>query len=104
MGKRKRRQFTSAFKAQVVLEVLSGSKTQAEVCREHQLSPTLLATWRTIFVDNVESVFESLQDTSVDHNRIAELEQLAGRQALEIEILKKASTLLDRSNRNGRLS
>jgi hypothetical protein len=42
-----------------------------------------------------------------DHEqmRIAELEQLIGRQAYELEILKKASRLLPgRSSRNGRSS
>ena len=33
----KRRSFSPAFKAQVVLELLSGTKTKAQICREHQL-------------------------------------------------------------------
>jgi transposase len=35
-----RRQFTAEFKAQVVLELLSGAKSSAELCREHQIGPT----------------------------------------------------------------
>jgi transposase-like protein len=35
MPKRRRRSFTAAFKAQVVLEVLSGLRSQAEVARQH---------------------------------------------------------------------
>ena len=35
----KRRNFSAEFKAEVVLAVLSGAKSQAEVCREHRLSP-----------------------------------------------------------------
>ena len=31
----KRRRFTPEFKAQVVLEVLTGARTAAEACREH---------------------------------------------------------------------
>ena len=31
----KRRTFTPEFKAQVVLEELSGIKSKAEICREH---------------------------------------------------------------------
>lgn len=34
---RKRRAFSAEFKARVVLEVLSGAKNAAEVCREHRL-------------------------------------------------------------------
>ena len=35
MAKRKRRNFTPEFKAEVVLEALSGESSQAEVCRRH---------------------------------------------------------------------
>ncbi len=38
MAKRKRRSFTPEFKAEVVLEALSGESSQAEVCRRHSLS------------------------------------------------------------------
>jgi hypothetical protein len=37
----KRRQFTVHFKAEVVLSVLSGVKSQAEVCRDYQLTPQM---------------------------------------------------------------
>ena len=40
MAKRKRRNFTPEFKAEVVLEALSGESSQAEVCRRHNLSET----------------------------------------------------------------
>jgi transposase-like protein len=40
---KQRRTFSPEFKAQVVLEVLSGAKTQAEACREYQLEPELLS-------------------------------------------------------------
>ena len=33
MAKRKRRRFTPEFKAEVVLEALSGETSQAELCR-----------------------------------------------------------------------
>ncbi len=47
---RQRRQFSAEFKARVVLEVLSGQKRAAEVCREHQLKPDLLSRWKADFV------------------------------------------------------
>jgi len=37
-----RRRFTADFKAQVVLELVSGAKSAAELCRYHQLNPQLL--------------------------------------------------------------
>ena len=42
----KRRKFTPAFKAEVVLEVLSGATSQvSEVCRRHNLSADQLSKW-----------------------------------------------------------
>ena len=38
----KRRAFPAALKAEVVLPLLCGAKTQAELCREQELSPQLL--------------------------------------------------------------
>ncbi len=38
MAKRKRRTFTAEFKAEVVLEALTGKSSQAEVCRRHNIS------------------------------------------------------------------
>jgi transposase-like protein len=89
---RKRRSFSPEFKAQVVLEVLSGAKTQAEVCREHQLQPTLFALWRTTFLERAPFLFRANEVQSQEALRIAELERLLGQQALELEILKKGST------------
>jgi hypothetical protein len=51
------------------------------------------------------TVFEAEGLNDQDQVRIAELEQLVGRQAYELEILKKASRLLSGpASRNGRSS
>jgi hypothetical protein len=42
----------------------------------------------------VAKVFQSDEERSQEQVRIAELERLVGRQALELEVLKKASRLL----------
>jgi transposase len=94
MPRRKRRTFTAEFKAEVVLELLSGKRTSAELCRAHQLSPSLLSLWKETFTDRLPLLFEGEERLSQDQARIAQLEQLLGRQALELELLKKASRLL----------
>ena len=100
---RKRRRFTPQFKAQVVLEVLTGAQSPAEVCRRHALSPNLLTTWKATFLEKAHTLFQGDEPRDEDQARIAELEQLLGRATRQIEILKKASTLLDAaSTRNGR--
>ena len=45
MAKRKRRNFTPEFKAEVVLESLRGESSQAELCRRHNLSADQLSKW-----------------------------------------------------------
>jgi transposase-like protein len=105
MPRRTRRTFTPEFKVQMVLELLTGQRSQAELCRQHQLSPSLLALWKDTVLERLPLLFQ--EDTRLDqqHARVAELEQLVGRQALELEILKKASRLLPgNADRNGRWS
>jgi putative transposase len=98
----RRRKFTAEFKAQVVLAILSGQKTAAEVCREYGLKPSVLSVWKATLLANAPKLFENGSQTTQEQVRIAELERLAGRLTLELEIVKKASSIfLSTSNRNG---
>lgn len=102
---RSRRAFSADFKAKLVLDLLTGAATPAELCRKHNLKPNLLAYWKTAVLERLHTVFESDGKAQQDQLRIAELEQLLGRQAYELEILKKASRLLTGSPpSNGRSS
>ena len=42
----KRRRFTPQFKAEVVIEILTGQSSQAELCRKHNLSDIMDARAR----------------------------------------------------------
>ena len=100
---RNRRAFSAEFKARVVLEVLSGSKSAAEVCREHQIKPQLFASWKAQFLENAPQLFAQGRNQDGDQSRIHELERLLGQKTLELEIAKKASDILtSHQNRNGR--
>ncbi len=90
----KRRQFTATFKAEVVLAMLSGHKSLAEVSREYRVKPEIIARWRRHFLENVAGVFEkSHTATSEAEARIAELERALGKKTLELEVAKKASSI-----------
>ena len=91
---RERRQFTAEFKARVVLDILSGVQSPAEVCRKHSLAPNLVALWKSAFLERAHLVFDTDSARSNEQARIAELEQVLGRMTLENEILKKASSRL----------
>ena len=86
---RKRGRFTPEFKAQVVLDLISGQTSPAEACRKHTLSPNLLWTCKA------HTLFQPDEQREGDQARIAELERMLGRATLQNEILKKASMLLD---------
>jgi putative transposase len=104
---RSRRTFSAEFKAQLVLQLIRSDVSQAELCRKHNLTPQLLANWKAIVLQHLPTLFEAEGNTGQDHDqtRIAELEQLIGKQAYELDILKKASRLLrGPAKRNGRLS
>lgn len=88
------RKFSPEFKAKLVLEVISGSKTAADICREHKLKPDLLSKWKATFMANAATVFQSAEAVDPAQARITELERLAGRLALELEVAKKASQFL----------
>ena len=91
---RPKRSFPADFKAQVVLQLLSGAASSAELCRKHNIKPQLLSNWKDVVVQRMPTLFNGNDESALLHLRIAELEQLVGRQALEIEILKKASRML----------
>ena len=104
MSRRTRRTFTPEFKAKVVLDVLTGTAAQAEVCRRHQISPTLFGLWKATLLDRLSSVFQADDERSAEAARVAELERLVGQQALELAALKKASTWRGGATNNGGMS
>ena len=104
MPKRRRRSFTPQFKAQVVLEVLSGQRSASEAARLHKLKPELISRWKDIALEGLEGLFEGDDQRSRDQDRIAELERMVGRLTMELEVAKKVSTLLPSAlTRYGRL-
>jgi len=105
MPKRRRRSFTPQFKAQVVLEVLAGLESQAEIARHHKLKPELISRWKDIALEGLEVLFQGDDQREGDQYRIAELERMVGRLTMELEVAKKASALLPSTlRRDGRSS
>ena len=92
-----RRAFTAEFKAQIVLELITGKKTVAELSREHSIKDNLIYNWRTQFVERAgrPRVFQEEAEYSAVYARNTELEQMIGRLTMQIEALKKASLWLD---------
>jgi transposase-like protein len=100
---KKRRTFTAEFKAERVLEILTGEFMPAEVCRAHLLLPQQLSEWKTEFITNAPLVFQRDAESEMRAARVAELERHVGRLTLDLEASKKVSRLLSPAgHRNGR--
>lgn len=104
MSKRKRRKFSAELKAEVVLAVLTGEKSQAEVCREQQVSAQQFSAWKQQFLQNAAQAFQKPLSAG-ESEQIAELERMVGRLTMQLEIAKKASSILtSASSNNGKWS
>ncbi len=90
-----RRRFTPEFKVRVVLELISGAKSLAEVCRHYQLNPQTATRWKGEFLEKAPQLFQTREQDNQEQARIGELERLIGRLSLELEIAKKASAMLN---------
>ncbi len=88
-----RRRFTPEFKAEVVLQYLSGQKSAAEICREHGLKDTLFYRWKDEFLAGAPQAFGgdvSASERAASAQRIAELERMVGRLSMELDAAKKS--------------
>jgi transposase len=98
----KRRTFNAEFKARVVIEELTGVKTVAEICREHQLRAPIFSRWKVEFLRRAPEIFATQPSRGDEQQRIAELERMVGRLTMELEAAKKASNILtSHLSRNG---
>ena len=106
MSSTQRRSFSSQFKLETVVEYLQGHKPTVQICRERDITENLLYRWKQQFYERAPHLFDQ-NPTQPNHDaaqeRIAELERMVGRLTMELDILKKAGTLLtSRSNGNAR--
>ena len=100
MSKRKQRNLTPEFKGKVVLEALRGESSEAELCRQHNISEEQLSKWKRQLLENAASLFEPSSKSSKEATkRIAQLEKHVGRLAVALDIQKKVLTLLDETGR-----
>ena len=97
----KRRVHSREFKLEVARQVTSGEKRPAQVCREHNLSNSVLDRWRKAYEQRGEAAFteQDLTEQEALERKIAELERFCGQLAMENAVLKKALQQLP--SRNG---
>ncbi len=91
----RRRRFSAEFKAGVVLDLISGAKSQAQVCREHELNPNLVCRWKAEFLQRAPELFQSKDRDDAEQATAAQLERMVGRLTMENALLKKALARLE---------
>ena len=92
----KRRSFNPEFKAKVVLEILIENKSMAQASREYGIKDSVLSRWKQEFIERSPQVFERGTSRDDRDERIAELERMVGRLAMELEMSKKVKVLMIR--------
>lgn len=86
--------FTDEQKLQIALDLLAGKLSHAEICRKYDISSTYAYKLKDRAIENLrEGIGRPAgrpdAKAAALQKRIADLEQLAGDQALAIRLLKK---------------
>ena len=99
--KRKRKQYSGAFKAKIGMEALMGVKTTAQIARENNVHPLLVCQWKTKLRERMHELLERGNQTPEDSEKvIAQLHQKIGQLTVDLDWLKKKSRQLGLSLRD----
>jgi len=92
-----RKQYTAAFKAKVVQELLKEEKTLAQIAAEYKVHPTQLKNWRVIAVEGMASLFEKQESTAelkaAHEQQVTDLYAEIGKLTTQVTWLKKKCQL-----------
>jgi transposase-like protein len=91
-----RKQYSDAFKADVVLELLREDKTIAQIASERHVHPNLLYQWKATTVKGLSSLFSQDQKGEAAlkasyEKRLEDLYAEIGRLTTQVSWLKKKS-------------
>jgi len=90
----KKRNWSVEEKLAIVLEGLKEKRPVAEICRQHRISQTLYYRWRDKFLEGgKKGLVNGAGDDNAYKAEIEKLQKIIGKQAIQIEILKKTAEL-----------
>jgi len=92
MARRKRRNHSAAFKAQVAIAALKGDKTLAELAQQHDVHPNQIADWKTQLLERAAQVFGEPNGTAAAAPDLKTLHAKIGQLTLENDFLESALT------------
>ncbi|GHO71981.1 hypothetical protein KSC_108730 [Ktedonobacter sp. SOSP1-52] len=90
---------SQALKLMIVHQLATGERRPAQVCREHNLAPSVVSRWQKDYQMHGDAAFASKREAEPSAEaKIAELERFCGQLAMENALLKKALGMLPLSN------
>ena len=93
--KRKRKQYSGAFKAKVGLEALMGIKTIGQIAREYQVHPAQVSQWKATIRERLPDLFEAAEKRDQDSEAlVAQLHQKIGQLTVDLDWMKKKAKQL----------
>lgn len=88
-----KKSYSSAFKAQIVLELLKETKTLTQLASEHAVHPNVLRAWRDQALKDFATLFDrrdSFTDAEAAYQKqLEELYAEIGRLTTQVNFLKK---------------
>lgn len=83
--------YSNSFKFKVVMEVIKGDLTVAEVMSKYQISKSVIHKWKKIFLENGSNVFGSKEKNNIqDETNIEKLHATIGKLTVEKDFLQRA--------------
>jgi putative transposase len=94
---RRRNHYSNAQKAKIVLEVLKGQKTMAEIASTYGVHPNQIAKWKRQVLEGLPQLFsrKGIESAKAQEELIEQLYQQIGQLKVELDWLKKKSERFD---------
>jgi len=91
-----RKSYSADFKAKVALEASKETRTSAELSSAYGVHSTMITRWKKYMLENLPGIFsEKVKQKEKDNEElIASLYQQIGQLKVELDWLKKKSSLL----------
>ena len=93
MSEKKRKNFSSQFKAKVALEAIRGVKTVTEIAQAFGVHPTQVGQWKKVLQEQASDVFDAERGPKPAEPTVSQesLYSEIGRLKMDLDWLKKKS-------------
>ena len=87
---KKRKQYSSQFKAKVALEAVQNESTVAEIAQKYGVHPTMVNNWKRALLDGASNIFDKGQKSQQQNDaKVDELYGQIGQLKVERDFLSK---------------